>query len=440
MLRTSETERGEEPQSEPTLSLTVQKLSFPHLPTSGRCGAPGTQHSVPKGDGGLPAVLFEVFFDFEGGHAAGSGGGDGLAITAVLHVSAGVDAGDAREDVIVGFDVAVFIEIELAGEHGSVGDVSDAEEETAEAELGLHASDGVEKADTSNFLLLDAEDLFHGGVGDEGDFGVGDGAVEHDARGAEVLAAVDERDFGGEAGEEESFFHSGVAAADDSDLLAGEEEAIAGGAGADAVADERLLRRQAEPACRGSTGDDESAGVDDLVAEVEREGVLREIGSGEMAEAELRAETRGLLADVFDELGALYAIGPAGKVLDQRGDGELAAGLVAFQHQRLEVGAGGVDGRGEPGAAGAEDDGVVNVWHGPELSIVPAGAEFPPCRNDGDKGGAPGIGSIPKREGGCGCSRSEMMRERRRTILSRERAGHAGMKAEGSCDAVQAGG
>ncbi len=39
------------------------------------------------------AVFFEEFFGFEGGHAAGAGGGDGLAVAAVLHVSAGEDAG-----------------------------------------------------------------------------------------------------------------------------------------------------------------------------------------------------------------------------------------------------------------------------------------------------------------------------------------------------------
>ena len=73
---------------------------------------------------------------------------------------------------------------------------------------------------------------------------------------------------------------------------------------------------------------------------------------------QLGAEAHGLLLHVLDELGALDAFGPAGKVLDQRGDGELAAGLVAFEDERLEVGAGGVDGGGEAGAAGAEDDGV----------------------------------------------------------------------------------
>ena len=39
-------------------------------------------------------MLFEIFFDFERGHAAGTGGGDGLAVATVLHIAAGVDAGD----------------------------------------------------------------------------------------------------------------------------------------------------------------------------------------------------------------------------------------------------------------------------------------------------------------------------------------------------------
>ena len=106
----------------------------------------------------------------------------------------------------------------------------------------------IEQAEAGDLLLLDAEHFLDQGVGEELDLRVGDGAVEHDARGAELLAAVDERDFAGEAGKEERLFHGGVAAADDSDLFAGEKEAVAGGAGADAVADEGLLGGQAEPA------------------------------------------------------------------------------------------------------------------------------------------------------------------------------------------------
>ena len=71
------------------------------------------------------------------------------------------------------------------------------------------------------------------------------GAVEHDLRRAKFAAPMNEGDLGGEAREEERLFHGGVAAADHRDLLAGKEEAVAGGAGRNAVTDQRLLVGQA---------------------------------------------------------------------------------------------------------------------------------------------------------------------------------------------------
>jgi hypothetical protein len=69
-------------------------------------------------------------------------------------------------------------------------------------------------------------------------------------------------------------------------------------------------------------------------------------------------------SSVLDELGTLDALGPAGEVFDQGGDGELAAGLVAFQHQGFQVGASGVDGGGEARAAGSKDDNVAGFVGG----------------------------------------------------------------------------
>jgi len=308
-------------------------------------------------------VFFEVFFYFEGGHAAGAGGGDGLAVAAVLDVSAGEDAWDdlavvGGEDVVPGEDVAVRVEVQQAPEGMGVGDVADAEEHEADGKDVLFAGDEAFEAQAFDVFFLDAEDLFDGGAGEESDVGVSHGAIEHDLRGAEALAAVDERDFSGEAGEEEGFFHGGVAAADDGDLFAGGEEAVAGGAGGYAMADEGLFAGQIEPAGACSGGDDEGAGVDGLFADVEDEGMGSEVDGGEMGHAKLGAEADGLLLHVLDELRALDAFGPAGEVFDQGGDGELASGLVAFEDEGLEVGTGSVDGGGEAGAAGAEDDGV----------------------------------------------------------------------------------
>jgi hypothetical protein len=145
------------------------------------------------------------------------------------------------------------------------------------------------------------------------------------------------------------------------------------------VADEGLLGGQVEPAGARSGGDDEGAGVDGLAAHGEGEGMGGEVDRVEVGHAELGAETDGLLLHVLDEVGTLDALGPSGKVFYQSGDGELAAGLVAFEDKRLEVGSCGVDGGGESGATGAEDDSVasrvfrhrgstsVNAWRGKRI-------------------------------------------------------------------------
>ena len=90
-------------------------------------------------------------------------------------------------------------------------------------------------------------------------------------------------------------------------------------------------------------------------------GRLEKSTDDQVAHLDLRAEARGLLLHVLDQFRALDAFRPAGKVFDQGGDGELAAGLMAFEYQRLEVGAGGINGGRQTGAAGAQDDGVANV-------------------------------------------------------------------------------
>jgi hypothetical protein len=76
-------------------------------------------------------------------------------------------------------------------------------------------------------------------------------------------------------------------------------------------------------------------------------------------------EPLGLGAHVQDQLRAHDAVGEAGVVLDVGGQRQLPAGRTALDHaldqQRLEVGAGGVDGGGQPGGAGADDDDVVDA-------------------------------------------------------------------------------
>jgi hypothetical protein len=61
---------------------------------------------------------------FERGHAAGAGGGDGLAVDAVLHVAGVEHASDAGSRAALGEDVAVGVEFDLALKDLRVGDVA----------------------------------------------------------------------------------------------------------------------------------------------------------------------------------------------------------------------------------------------------------------------------------------------------------------------------
>jgi hypothetical protein len=163
----------------------------------------------------------------------------------------GMGAVEGGEDVVVGEDVAVFVEVELPLKHLGVGDVADAEEHEGDGEDGL-SPDLLRGAEaltsfsstprTSSTTVLERNSMLG--------WAMARSSMMREAR--KFSRAVDEGDFGGEAGEEERLFHGGVAAADDGDLLAGEEEAVAGGAGADAVADEGLLGGQVEPAGAGA--------------------------------------------------------------------------------------------------------------------------------------------------------------------------------------------
>ena len=88
---------------------------------------------------------------------------------------------------------------------------------------------------------------------------------------------------------------------------------------------------------------------------VQLDGMGAQFNLVQVRQLEGGAEARGLLLHVVDQFRALDAFGPAGKILDQRGDGELAAGLVAFKDERVQASAAGVDGGRKSGAAGAEN-------------------------------------------------------------------------------------
>ncbi len=136
-------------------------------------------------------------------------------------------------------DVAGVVEIDLALDEFTARIVADGDEHARDVEGGRLARNGVTDLQSGDAVL--AQDFEGFGVDEESDLLVRLGALEHDARGPELFAAVHEGNAAGEAGEEGCFFHGGVTAADHDDVLVAEEETVAGGAGADAAAEEAFF-------------------------------------------------------------------------------------------------------------------------------------------------------------------------------------------------------
>src|SRR5262249_388564 len=138
-----------------------------------------------------------------------------------------------------------------------------------------------------------------------------------------------------------------------------EEKAVAGRAGADAAAAQPRLVLETEPqgACAG--GHDDRVGGVFVAASPERERPLRELDTLEVDIDDPGAEALRLAPEEIHQLGARDAVREAREVLDVARDHQLAAGRVAADDQRLQVGACRVDGRGQAGRPGSDDDHLV---------------------------------------------------------------------------------
>src|SRR5580698_7345229 len=241
--------------------------------------------------------------------------------------------------------------------------MADAEKQPVHRMLILDSGFHILQAQPAHLFLFNPNNLFDHRVGAQFDVGMSHGAVEHDLRSAKSFAPVEQRNLSRKAGKKQRFLHRRVTAAYNRNFLATEEESIAGSATGNTVTDQRLLTGQAEPA-RARAGSNNQRACMNLTGRcLKLDGMRTELDLREMRQLEGCAKPLCLFLHVLDQLGALNALGPAGKILDKRGDGELAAGLVAFQNQRVQSSAACVDGRRKPGAAGAQNYRIANVCH-----------------------------------------------------------------------------
>ncbi len=311
--------------------------------------------------GALSPLCFKEALRVQRGHATAGGAGDGLAVEVVLHVAGGKHAGHAglrgKAGGFAGDDVAAF-HVKLAGEGRGVGCVTDGDEAPLQGDvfqraalhvLHAHAGDAARIAKHFGQRIGRFEhDAPFGGFFAQ--------AIHHDGFGAEGVAAMNECDAPRDAGQIDRFFHGGVAAADDAHVLVAVEKAVAGGAGGHAPSLERFFRGQPEVARRGTGGDDEGvAGVAAGIAR-EPEGALREVGGADVVAHEARSKARGVRFQARHQVGAEHALRVARPVVHLGSGHQLAAFFQTGKQHGREVGAGGVDGGGVAGGAGAEDE------------------------------------------------------------------------------------
>ena len=290
----------------------------------------------------------------------------------VLHVAGGKHARRAGGrghafQAGLGLDVAV-VHVQLAFEDARVRLVADGDEHAVHAQCFDLAVDGRLDVQARHAAFV-ARHFVQGVVIFQHDLAFGNlgvQAVDQDRFGAELVAAVDQRDFIGDVRQVQRFFDGRVAAADDGHFLVAVEETIAGGAGGHALAHEFRFRWQAQVLRGRARGDDQGVARVFVAVALQADRLFIEEGGVDMVKHDFRIETLGMLQQALHQVRALHAHRVAGPVFHVRGGHQLAALFHAGDQHRVQVGAGGVDGGAVAGWAGAEDQnaGVFGSGHG----------------------------------------------------------------------------
>src|SRR5947209_23424 len=124
----------------PAISLVPPRMSVGRTP--GPVPAfrrPGTGLSPVGGglvDVGFVGLRLQPALGVDGGHAAGAGGGDGLAVGPVLDVAGGEDALHVQVGTPVGQQVRRVVHGQLAHEQVGVGVVADGDEHPGDVQVG----------------------------------------------------------------------------------------------------------------------------------------------------------------------------------------------------------------------------------------------------------------------------------------------------------------
>ena len=247
-------------------------------------------------------------------------------------------------------------------EEASVGDMSDRDEDAFAFHFRGFPGLGVFDADTPAFAIVAGQDLFRGAIPEWLDLLILQRAVGHDLGCTEFIPAVDEGDLGAKPGQEKGFLAGRIAPANDNDIHIPVESSVASCTGSDTLASEHLLfAGDAEKAGGRSCRNDDRLGLVSFVCRLEDFDITGKIHAFNPVTCKSGTETFCLAADLVHECVAVHPFREAREIFDLGGRRQLPAGLGALQDEWVQVGACSVDGGGESGAAGSEDDDVFHI-------------------------------------------------------------------------------
>ena len=161
-----------------------------------------------------------------------------------------------------------------------------------------------------------------------------------------------------EARQVKRLFAGGIASADHHERPVAEDRqrAVAGCAVGHALRFQQSFAGHAKMPMARPGGNDDGLRLDALTVNDERNRAFGQIRLLHNAKTGARAETFGLFLHSRHQFVAVHAIGKAGIIFDDAGGGEQAAGLLAGEHERLEIGARGVKRRRPARASRTDDD------------------------------------------------------------------------------------
>ena len=118
---------------------------------------------------------------------------------------------------------------------------------------------------------------------------------------------------------------------------------------------------ESQPAGCGAACDDQSARFQPLVVGLDPNVALQAFEIRHLRIRKARSEFFGLRVHIQDQLRAVDAFRKAWEIFDHRGRGKLPARLAAFEHERTQVCAGGINRRRQSSAAAAYNDDLLQV-------------------------------------------------------------------------------